>query len=343
MKRRIRRNAYVRCGVGEKSNFLPITIVYGIAITAMSYFTDQTISTLTSGTLSQNVDLKSLSFPRRIGVRLNVEYSKKLNLIGKQSIWTAYEDKNFTKQYEGKDFTHETIITREGWSRYLFKGVFPKNVAYLKCEIKEHQTGQLIKTFYFRYEKGYEMSLDGRRYKKDPILQEKIVKDGILEEMVKTKNGFKKGTFTVKQEKVIIDEYDNPSKELIDVPVIEQNSVKYCEKTKFVSLITPPHLKKYAKVLLILITQMVQSSFEQSYMGKDNQKPLYKTYYILDELGNLQSEGHGIESFETYLSIGLGQDQLFLLILQTLQQRKYAFERMINCAYRVIGVYYYIS
>lgn len=47
---------------------------------------------------------------------------------------------------------------------------------------------------------------------------------------------------------------------------------------------------------------------------------LYKTYYILDELGNLQSEGHGIESFETYLSIGLGQDQLFLLILQTLQQ-----------------------
>jgi hypothetical protein len=39
------------------------------------------------------------------------------------------------------------------------------------------------------------------------------------------------------------------------------------------------------------------------------------------ELGNLQSEGHGIDGFQTMLSIGLGQDQQFTLILQTLQQR----------------------
>lgn len=42
---------------------------------------------------------------------------------------------------------------------------------------------------------------------------------------------------------------------------------------------------------------------------------------MLDELGNLQSEGHGISGFETMLSIGLGQEQQFTLILQTLQQR----------------------
>ena len=41
---------------------------------------------------------------------------------------------------------------------------------------------------------------------------------------------------------------------------------------------------------------------------------------MLDELGNLQSEGHGIANFQTMLSIGLGQDQQFTLILQTLQQ-----------------------
>ena len=35
---------------------------------------------------------------------------------------------------------------------------------------------------------------------------------------------------------------------------------------------------------------------------------------------NLQSEGHGISGFATMLSIGLGQDQQFTLILQTLQQ-----------------------
>lgn len=42
---------------------------------------------------------------------------------------------------------------------------------------------------------------------------------------------------------------------------------------------------------------------------------------MLDELGNLQSEGHGIQNFATMLSIGLGQEQQFTLILQTLQQR----------------------
>lgn len=41
---------------------------------------------------------------------------------------------------------------------------------------------------------------------------------------------------------------------------------------------------------------------------------------MLDELGNLKSEGHGIAGFETMLSIGLGQDQQFTLVLQTLQQ-----------------------
>lgn len=40
----------------------------------------------------------------------------------------------------------------------------------------------------------------------------------------------------------------------------------------------------------------------------------------MDELGNLQSEGHGIAGFQTMLSIGLGQEQQFTIILQTLQQ-----------------------
>ncbi len=80
--------------------------------------------------------------------------------------------------------------------------------------------------------------------------------------------------------------------------------------------------RAYAKLILILIKQLVDVSFEQSYLTKESQKPLYKTRYMLDELGNLQSEGHGIAGFQTMLSIGLGQDQQFTLILQTLQQLK---------------------
>src|SRR5699024_9604887 len=89
---------------------------------------------------------------------------------------------------------------------------------------------------------------------------------------------------------------------------------------KAVFLVTPPHLMKYAKLILILVKQLFDISVDQSYLTKENQKPLYKTRFMLDELGNLQSEGHGIDSFQTMLSIGLGQSQQFTLILQTLQQ-----------------------
>lgn len=62
---------------------------------------------------------------------------------------------------------------------------------------------------------------------------------------------------------------------------------------------------------------------------------LYKTRFMLDELGNLQSEGHGISGFETMLSIGLGQEQQFTLILQTLQQLKDVYGAMILSTNRV--------
>ena len=53
---------------GDKLKTLPIAIVYGIAVTAMSFFVTPTISTMTSGTASQNFDLGGLSFPDRKSV-----------------------------------------------------------------------------------------------------------------------------------------------------------------------------------------------------------------------------------------------------------------------------------
>lgn len=52
---------------------------------------------------------------------------------------------------------------------------------------------------------------------------------------------------------------------------------------------------------------------------------------MLDELGNLQSEGHGISGFQTMLSIGLGQEQQFTLILQTLQQLRDVYGDSVEC------------
>jgi type IV secretory pathway TraG/TraD family ATPase VirD4 len=299
--------------------------VYGIAITAMSFFTDPTISTLTSGTPSQNTDLGGLSFPRRMGVRFGMNYLKRDHLIGSQAKWDAYSDPMFTEPL-GKDFEHEDIVSREGWARYFFPGKFPTDNAYLRLRLVNPQTQMLIRTMHFHFKKDYQSSLNGRYYITDPVTSRKIVKNGILLELkaVTDEKGtvirYEPGHTTYPQMRLDNVTSSSPEKVMGKAQAIISTMVRYSESPKMVFLVTPPHLMKYAKLILILIKQLVDLNFDKSYMTKSNQKPLYKTRFMLDELGNLQSEGHGISGFETMLSIGLGQEQQFTLILQTLQQ-----------------------
>lgn len=291
-----------------------LSSVFGIAITAMSFFTDPTISTLTSGTPSQNVDLAGLSFPRMFGIRFHSHFLEKYHLIGMQAKWMSYEDKDFTKEL-GKAFYHEDLVSREGWARYYFEGKYKRDVAYVQLEIVNPQTGMLIRRFYFQFKKSYMTSLDARYYITDPIRGDKIVKNGVLIELrkFKKKDGtevFRKAKSTFEQIK-IVDVLSSTKKEKVNTSAIIKDTVRYSEKPKMIFLVTPPHLMKYAKIILILIKQLVDLNFDKSYMTKSSQKPLFKTRFMLDELGNLQSEGHGIQGLQTDLSIGLGQEQQF--------------------------------
>lgn len=253
-----------------------LSSVYGIAITAMSFFTDPTVSTLTSGTPSQNVDLGGLSFPRRLGVRFNTDYVKKYSLMGMQCRWMSFEDKQFEKDM-GKAFYHEDTVSREGWAMYYFEGKYPKDVAYIRLQLVNPVSGMIIKTFYFEFRKSYQMSLDARYYVEDPVLHEKIVKNGILTELRQGKTGtgkiqYKRASTTFPQERVR-DVLFDPVKETQQVKAIIRTMVRYSEKPKMVFLVTPPHLMKYAKLILILIKQLVDLNFDKSYMTKSNQKP----------------------------------------------------------------------
>ncbi|WP_405749052.1 type IV secretory system conjugative DNA transfer family protein [Streptomyces sp. NBC_01411] len=302
--------------------------VYGIAITAMSFFTDPTISTLTSGKPSQNTDLAGLSFPRRLGVRFAPNYVKRDHLVGQQAVWSAYADPMFTENL-GEDFEHEEIVGREGWARYNFKGKFPGDEAWLKLELVNPQTKMLVRTFYFSFTKNYQVSLNGRHYVVEPVTGKKIVKNGVMRELKPVREGgtrdgkilsFQEGDTLYPDTRLDFSGGGNPEKVSYQARAITQTLSRYSESPKALFLVTPPHLMKYAKLILILVKQLFDVSADQAYMTKSNQKPLYRTRFMLDELGNLQSEGKGIDGFETMLSIGLGQDQQFTLILQTLQQ-----------------------
>lgn len=180
-----------------------------------------------------------------MGVRFHSDFLEKYHLIGMQCRWMSYDDKNFKKEL-GKDFAHEDTISREGWAKYYFKGKYERDVAYVRLQIVNPQTGMLIRTFYFQFRKSYQTSLDGRYYVTDPVLGDKIVKNGVMIELrqFKAKDGqivYRKAKTTFKQMK-IPDVLSSTEMEQVNTQAVIRTQVRYSEKPKMVFLVTPPHL-----------------------------------------------------------------------------------------------------
>ena len=306
-----------------------LSSVYGIATASMRFFTDPTIIALTSGTASQNFDIESLSFPRRIAVRFTSEWMTRYKYAGKMVRWSAWTDDTFTEELDPELFRHSFNIGRDGWVHYAFDGKFKGRDGYVKMEIVNPDNNVSMKTFYFKGRLDYLTRLDGKSFIKNPVTKEKILRNGTLTELrlVKDRNGNKKfvprNTMIMKKVKDFTSYTEGgralPDKE-IEVHAFSDLKLKYTDKPKFINFITPPHLTPYARLILILVKQVTDSAFSSAYLTKADQKPLYGTNYMLDELGNLQSDGHGINDLETLLSIGLSAHQRFHLILQTMQQ-----------------------
>lgn len=306
-----------------------ISSVYGISLTAVKFFADEKIRNLTSGLPSQNFDMVGLAFPRRIEIRLDPTYSADNSLQSQRYHFSAYADENFTKPL-GKDFDHDGTIDTHGWLIYAFKGIFPKNVAYIKLEIYGEDDGLLMHRYFFKFTKDYQTSLDGNTFVHDPVSEDRIVRNGNIQEMRKFKRVAKDGTvsygyrvkpttYDLREKSLLVDD-ESSDYTTRKMPVISQADVHYTEKPRIIFCVTPPHMMSYAKLILIMLNQMFNMQVDKAYLTKANQKPLYKTRYMLDEIGNLQSEGNGIPFLQTKESIGLGQSQQYTLILQTLQQ-----------------------
>ena len=191
-------------------------------------------------------------------MRLHTDFIKRYHLTGMQAKWMSFEDPDFRTPM-GKDFYHEDMITREGWANYYFKGKYPKDVAYVRCQIVNSSSGMLLQTFYFKFQKSYQTSLDARYYITDPVLGNKIVKNGILTELRPVKNKktgevtFRPGSAVFSQEKLTaqdvvdydLEQYDpkdvkgSASHNLtkVSTPAIVRTNVRYCETPKMVFLV----------------------------------------------------------------------------------------------------------
>ena len=300
-----------------------ISSVYGIAITALSYFADPTIIRLTSGPPSENFDVNAVAFPRMFGFMLNREYMRAKKLLGLGVKFTGYADKDFSIPL-GDKYDHDDTVTETGWCNCFFSGVFKEDVVYYKAQIFNRRTGYSVKSFYFRLTKKYMATLSGTSYFLDPVLNERISKGLIVEEIHKDDNGnVFEANSTFVFETVVWDSKEKKCvKSVVKLPAIERTKSTYIEKPMAVFLITPPDKTKYTKLLLIFMSQITNATFKYTYITKANQKPIVGLDFIIDEAGNLKSEGQGINNLTTLLSIALAQEIQYTLIFQTMQQVK---------------------
>lgn len=300
-----------------------ISSVYGIAITALSYFADPVIIRLTSGPPSENFDVSAVAFPRMFGFMLNKEYMRAKKLLGLGIKFTGYADKDFSIPL-GSEYDHDDTVTETGWCNCFFSGVFKEDVVYYKAQIFNRRTGYAVKSFHFRLTKKYMTTLSGTSYFLDPVLNERIPKGLIVEEVHKDDKGnVFEANSTFVFDTVVWDSKEKKCvKSVVKMPALERTRATYIEKPLAIFLITPPDKTKYAKLLLIFMSQITNAAFKYTYITKANQKPIVGLDFIIDEAGNLKSEGQGINNLTTLLSIALAQEIQYTLIFQTMQQVK---------------------
>ena len=286
--------------------------IYATLLTGLSAYADPTTVALMSGSLSESFDVTGMGFPRRFGIQFDADYVKKFRITGELGKWTVYKDKNFTERYEGSAYEHEERIAASNWIWAHFAGIFENDETYLKLSIETN--GTIVKEFFFKFIKGYQ-TYNSITYVVDPITKKKKVSGGLLLELDHKTKEPKISDFVTPQISYITRSYDNVNK-----PVIVSNQVFYSERPKFIFAITPPHLQQYQKHILIIIKQIIDEIYANSYVTKSTRKPIVGTRLMLEEFGNIRSGENGIPNIDTITSIALGQDVQLTFVLQSFQQ-----------------------
>lgn len=286
--------------------------IYATLLTGLSVYADDTAIALMSGGVSESFDITGLGFPRRFGVKFDDFFIKKFKISDELCTWTIYRDPEMTDRYEGSDFQHEEKLPPSGWTWGHFKGIFDQEVVYLRLTLSSGRT--VIKEFNFRFTKGYK-TLDSISHVIDPITKDKTVLGGTMEEWnVKNQDveitSFEMNSF----------DYASKTYRIQPVPILASTQVYYTEKPKFIFAITPPHLQVYQKHILVIIKQILDEQYSNSYVTKSDRKPIVGTRMLLEEFGNIRSGENGIPDIDTATSIALGQDVQMTFVLQSFQQ-----------------------
>lgn len=96
--------------------------------------------------------------------------------------------------------------------------------------------------------------------------------------------------------------------------IYEKAQFDYSEKPVAVFILMPPNRASYSPILSFFIHELFQANLDMANMV--DRKMVNRIHFLIDEFGNLPK----IPQFSTMLSLGLGYEILFTIIVQNLEQ-----------------------
>lgn len=262
--------------------------VFSSMMSGINLFLQDNIAKLTS---KNSIDLESVGFPRRLSVKFrsssNVamrnEYAHKTAkvTITSQSAWGKT-----TRQVIHVDAA-TALIDGEGYLTYVIEPKLPDRFIVTIDFNHENNGDSAIrnKTFQFSAEKVYKkrgkiIALD--EYSRKPIL-----------DYIKV---------------TVLNEQDDNLLQEEDIDLI------YSDNPKVIYLVTPPNRTEYNSIVSLFLDQLFNANYELAL--SNGRKCVNRILHILDEFTNIPAVPH----MDTKISIGLGQNILYYLWIQNLEQ-----------------------
>lgn len=301
-----------------------------IALQNMAFFREEAITKVTSGNPSKTLDFVGLGFPRRFSVWFD-DYFIDLNVLSPAKIESQFfRDKEMQEPYSDtvtvngktKQDTSNYEHTGEfdkGWIHATIRGKLDQNVSYLKVNVFSTR-GRLVDTFNFEFTKGYLRDATGNTYERDKLSGSLIEKDGTLREYHLSDTGEVNYTpRTFERTEISLGDIDT-GEVIVEQPYIRQAFAVYNERPVALFLVAPPQEVTYNRLAIMVIDAAFNEQFGYGVKNPKTPKPFVATKYMLDEFGNIASNGQGIPDMKTKLSIGLSMLQQFTLVLQSYTQ-----------------------
>ena len=262
--------------------------VFSSMMSGINLFLQDNIAKLTS---KNSIDLESVGFPRRLSVKFRSSSSQNMinNFAHKTAKITITSEESWGATTRTVTHVKEATALIDG-EGYLIYVIAPKLPDHFIVTIDFHHPnndGSEIQHYCYQFsaekvyqQRGKAIRLDD--YSKQPVLDH--IKVSILTQ---------------------------PEANLLQEDDI---NLVYSDHPKVIYLVTPPNRTEYNGIVSLFLDQLFNANYELAL--SNGRKCVNRILHILDEFTNIPAIPH----METKISIGLGQNILYYLWIQNLEQ-----------------------